>query len=92
MHKLIEGQLYFHCLSLIFELGAFSTSGAVGLNIGIEWIFGKVSIVESFKNIIIEGYFLIPLICLVLNGLFEASGVFFGIEGVPGVKAVKEQL
>ncbi|NPV45295.1 MAG: hypothetical protein HPY70_15205 [Firmicutes bacterium] len=47
---------------------------------------------ESFKNIIIEGYFLIPLICLVLNGLFEASGVFFGIEGVPGVKAVKEQL
>ena len=82
----------FSLFVLIFELGAFSTSGAIGLHIGIEWIFTNVSFVDSFKDMIAKGYYLIPVICLLLNGLFEASGVFFGIKGVPGAKAVKEQL
>ncbi|HDR88365.1 MAG TPA: hypothetical protein ENN63_01885 [Bacteroidetes bacterium] len=82
----------FSLFVLIFELGAFSTAGAIGLSTGIDWIFMKVSFTDSIKNVIAQGNYFIPIICLFLNGLFEASGVFLGIEGVPGVKAVKEQL
>jgi len=35
---------------------------------------------------------LIPIVCLILNGIFEAMGIFFNIEGVPGTKAYKEKI
>lgn len=43
-------------------------------------------------NLFDNGFFYIPLACLLLNGLLEASGVFFDIQGVPGIKAVRNRL
>lgn len=75
----------------IFEIGAMAFAGGLGLYIGIEWIF-KSSFSQAFQVIINQKYYLIPLICLILNGVIEASGVFLDIKGVPGVKAVKEKI
>ena len=33
----------------------------------------------------------IAAILLVLNALVEAGGVFFGVQGVPGVRAVRNK-
>jgi len=82
----------FSLIVLIFELGAFAFSGGLGIYIGIEWIINKKIFMEIIIENIKSGYIFIPIICLLLNGIIEASGIFFGIEGVPGVKAVKEKL
>ncbi|MCW8965330.1 MAG: hypothetical protein OQK82_01385 [Candidatus Pacearchaeota archaeon] len=84
--------IIFSIIVLIFELGAFSTSAGIGFYIGIEWIYNGKLFFQIFSRIFNEGWFLIPLLSLFLNGVFEASGIFFNIEGVPGIKAYKERL
>jgi len=84
--------MIFSLFVLIFELGSFSISGGIGFYIGAEWIFNKKPFFEILNQTIIEGYYLIPIVCLILNGIFEAMGIFFNIEGVPGTKAYKEKI
>ena len=84
--------MIFSFFVLIFELGSFSLSGGIGFYIGIEWIFYKKPFFEILNLSIIKGYYLIPIVCLLLNGIFEAAGIFLNIEGVPGIKAYKEKI
>lgn len=84
--------MIFSIFVLIFELGSFSISGGIGFYIGIEWIFYKKPFFEILNQTIMAGYYLIPVVCLLLNGIFEGMGIFFNIEGVPGIKAYKEKI
>ena len=82
----------FSLVVLPFELGAFSCSAALGFSVGINWIFLGSNLISSIRDLTLSLFFIIPIICLFLNGVIEASGIFFDIEGVPGIKAVKNKL
>ncbi len=75
----------------IFEIGAFSTAGAISFYLGVSWIvYGAFP--EALEFVISSRLYLLPLCSLVLNGLSEASGIFFRITGVPGKRSVEEKL
>lgn len=75
----------------IFELGEFAFAGGLSLYVGVSWIFNS-NFHNALTLIVDSGLYLLPLLCLILNGVIEAAGVFLDIEGIPGVKAVKEKL
>lgn len=82
----------FSFIVLIFELGSFATSCGLGLYLVAALLFNGVPILENVDVLIGSGLLWIPVVLLILNGLFEGSGVLFGIEGVPGIRAVREKL
>ena len=87
----------FAVVVLIFEWAAFASAGAIGMMIGQAWIFEGVSFVDAWSGVLSDvtanGYFLIPLLCLMANGFVEAAGpIYFGIEGVPGIEAARKQI
>ncbi|HLB46302.1 MAG TPA: hypothetical protein VJL59_04665 [Anaerolineales bacterium] len=82
----------FSLFVLLFELGSFSAASGLGLYAVIQKIFVGIPIIESIATLSSNGYLWIPVILLILNGVFEGSGVIFNIEGVPGIKAVREKL
>src|SRR3990172_5190674 len=77
----------FSLFVLLFELGSFSAASGLGLYAVIQKIFVGIPIIESIATLSSNGYLWIPVILLILNGVFEGSGVIFNIEGVPGIKA-----
>jgi hypothetical protein len=82
----------FLIIVLIFELDAFASASGLGLFLIIEQLFKNKPILENVINLYSSGMLWIPLILLFLNGLFEGSGGYFNIEGVPGIRAVREKL
>ena len=80
--------------TLIFEFGAFATAGAIGMMAGELWLLSDKSFFDSFGIVMeqISIYTFLPLFCLLLNGLIEATGPYFGIEGVPGIEAYRKQI
>jgi hypothetical protein len=80
--------------TLICEFGAFAFAGAIGMMIGESWLLSDIKFLDSFGMVIgqISMYGLLPLGCLLLNGLLEAMGPFFSIDGVPGIGAYKKQI
>ena len=91
-----KGKTFFvySVFTLIFEFGAFAVAGAIGMMIGESWLLSDIQFLDSFGKVIgqISLYALLPLGCLLLNGLLEATGPFFGIDGVPGIEAYRKQL
>ena len=91
-----KGRAFFiYALStLVFEFGAFAFAGAIGIMTGEAWILSDVSFLNSFGLVFnqISFYALLPIGCLLLNGLLEATGPFFGIDGVPGIEAYRKQV
>ena len=81
-------------VTLIFEFGAFALAGGIGMSIGKSWLLSDAGFTESWRFVFREISLLaiLPLVCLVLNGLLEALGPLFGIDGVPGIKAYKEKI
>jgi predicted RNase H-related nuclease YkuK (DUF458 family) len=77
---------------LVFEFGAFASACGIGLILTYNQLMHSTSIIQSFKEMNETGIIWIPIILLILNGIFEGSGVFFNIEGVPGIKAVREKI
>jgi len=82
----------FSLFVLLFELGSFSAACGLGLYAIIQKIFVGMPIIESIATLSRNGHLWIPVILLIFNGIFEGSGVIFNIEGVPGIKAVREKL
>ena len=80
--------------TLIFEFGAFASAGAIGMTIGESWLLSEITFLDSFRFITqqIPVYLLLPIGCLILNGLIEAMGPIFGVDGVPGMKAYRERI
>lgn len=80
--------------TLIFEFGAFAFAGAIGMMIGESWLLSDTKFLDSFGMVIeqISLYALLPLGCLLLNGLLEATGPLLGIDGVPGIEAYRKQI
>jgi len=81
-------------LNLLFGFAAFSTSGAVGLMVGIDWIFNEMEIIQALwgnVSLIVTGM-AISLIFLAINGLIEAAGpIFYDIENIPSIAAVRNK-
>ncbi|MDI6778821.1 MAG: hypothetical protein QME25_01300 [Bacteroidota bacterium] len=82
-------------LTLIFEFGAFSIGGAIGMAIGYEWLLGNLPFFEAFLGYIeslpIFIWFLTVLF-LIINGLIEAGGpVFFDVKGIPDIDSIKNK-
>lgn len=82
---------YYSYIVLLFEIGAYSTPGAISFYIGLSWIFWDINLLNELINIVEKWYFYLPLFLLILNGIFESYSVAKGIEGVPGKKAIKEK-
>ena len=87
----------FSIFTLIFEWGAFASAGAIGMGIGDAWIMGDYSFAAAWSSVISEAistkFFLIPVLGLIANGFLEAAGpIYFGIKGVPGIEAARNQI
>jgi hypothetical protein len=82
----------FSVFVLVFEFGAFASACGIGLILTYNQLMHSTSIIQGFKEMNETGIIWIPIILLILNGIFEGSGVFFNIEGVPGIKAVREKI
>jgi len=80
--------------TLLFELGAFAFAGAIGMMIGKSWLLSDISFLDSFGFVFrqLSLYMFLPFVCLMLNGFLEALGPFFGIDGVPGIKAYRNHI
>jgi hypothetical protein len=76
---------------LIFELGSFAASCGFGVFLVTGQLFFNQSIGGALHDLYQSGILLIPVALLILNGVFEGTGCFLGIEGVPGIRAVKEK-
>ena len=81
-------------ITLIFEFSAFALAGGIGMSIGKSWLLTDTGFIDSWESVFgdISWFSILPLICLVLNGVLEATGPLLGIDGVPGIRAYKEKI
>lgn len=81
-------------LKMIFAFAAFSVGGTLGMIIGVDWIFGEIEILQALQGnlpLLFPG-FMIALLFLLLHGLIEAAGpIFFEIESIPSLEAVRKK-
>ncbi|MEF8849113.1 MAG: stage II sporulation protein M [Candidatus Thermoplasmatota archaeon] len=82
---------YYSYIVLIFEIGAYSTAGAISFHLGLTWLLWNGNLSKELINITENLYFYLPLILLILNGIFESWSVSKGIQGIPGKKAIKHK-
>ncbi len=78
----------------VFEFGAFATAGSIGMSIGHAWLVQGVAFADATGLVLRSAgaYSLVPLACLVGNGLMEAAGpCLFRIDGVPGMRAYRNR-
>ena len=82
----------FSLFVLLFELGSFSAASGLGLYAVIQKIFVGIPIIESIATLSSNGYLWIPVILLILNGVFEGSGVIFNICAFRSSRTAKRSM
>ncbi len=89
-----RGFFLYAAATAVFEFGAFAAAGALGMMVGVSWLLQGISFVESVAIVTTRTgpYVLLPVACLIANGLVEAAGPCFrDIDGVPGIEAYRNR-
>ena len=77
-------------INMVFEWGAFAAGAAAGLGTTWSWLSSSVGFGQALTSNL--PFLALGLVFLAMNGLVEASGpVFFGIEGIRPLEAVRSR-